>query len=86
MLKIDNDVSYKEFIEEHSIPVTECGCWLWQCDDSNDDFVQLAGKVAKVEDVAYEAFYGKPPTDRKIVHECHIACCVNPRHMHIEPG
>jgi hypothetical protein len=82
MLKIESNLHCKQFIEEHSIPITECGCWLWDCEECEDDLVQLDGKIEKIDHVAYEAFYGKLPNDSDVVHDCHVACCVNPRHMH----
>ena len=84
MFKSVKGVYSKKFIEEHSIPITESGCWLWECKDNDGDYVIVDGVKTKVDRVVYESFYTGIPENSDVVHDCHIDCCVNPSHMHLK--
>lgn len=71
----------RQLIEEHAMPVTETGCWLWDCED---ECVEVSGEVTKADCAAWMAFRGPVPAGWRLVHDCHVDCCVNPSHMHLE--
>jgi len=77
----------KNYIEEHSIPVTESGCWLWTGRYDKDgygmfrDSKQNNYKNIKAHRYSYKYFFGEIPKGMSALHKCDVTCCVNPKHL-----
>lgn len=82
MLHTQNGEPGRKLIEEHSVPVTETGCWLWDCED--EECVDARGHRTRPDGATYAAFRGPVPDGWAVVHDCGVSCCVNPAHMHLE--
>lgn len=72
-------------IEDRSIPVPECGCWLWLgCGDKNgygSIGVGYPSKQAKAHRVSFIVFRNEFPGDLHVLHKCDTPACVNPDHL-----
>jgi predicted transglutaminase-like protease len=73
------DKSLLNFIESHISPIPECGCWLWDEDESNQ--IHYDKFSAHVDVFMYLIYRGPVTENQKVVHTCQIACCVNPEHL-----
>ena len=72
------------YIEEHSIPVPECGCWLWLGPVMGTGKYQygcIAGTTIYAHRKSYELYKGKIPVGSVVRHTCDTPLCVNPEHL-----
>jgi hypothetical protein len=73
-----------QYLEHHTIPVTECGCWIWTGPVSKrTGYGQMAlkGKPFMPHRVAWEVANGPIPAGLFVLHRCDIRTCVNPDHL-----
>ena len=70
-------------IAQASIPVTECGCWIWcmHIDEIGYGTLRVNGKMAKAHRASWVAHRGAIPPQTKVLHRCDVRCCVNPDHL-----
>lgn len=68
----------KKIIVDHSTPMEECGCWIW-----NGPFTRGYGKAGKrwAHRLSWEAFKGQIPEGLHVLHKCDTPPCVNPGHL-----
>ena len=65
--------------DNYSMPVTECGCWVWMAGIRPDGYGRWKGRLAHV--VSYERHKGPVPQGLELDHLCRVRCCVNPDHL-----
>lgn len=77
-------VPLAERIIQSSMPVTECGCWIWLASGNRDGFGTIRG-IGNVKTTAHRAswtaFRGPIPKGLLVRHMCDIPLCVNPDHL-----
>ena len=71
--------SLLDFIESHISPIPECGCWLWDEDESTQG--NLYSISSYIDEIIYHIYQGRIPKNHELVHRCHVACCINPNHL-----
>ncbi|MBD9357355.1 hypothetical protein [Methylomonas albis] len=71
--------SLLNLIESHISPIPECGCWLWDEDESTQ--INYDKLSIDVEVFMYQIYRGEVAENQNVVHTCQIACCVNPEHL-----
>ena len=63
----------------YSIPVPQCGCWVWTGHIDKCGYGKCSTGLAHRE--SYKAFVGSIPAGHEIDHKCKVRCCVNPDHL-----
>lgn len=74
----------REKIEASSMPVTECGCWIWlgSLNDSGYGQVWNSGRNSQgAHRASWKAFRGEIPPGLHVLHSCDVRACVNPDHL-----
>lgn len=69
---------------EKSIPVPECGCWIWLGHLDGKGYGQFVrnGKRIGAHRAAWEDHNGQPiPEGAMVCHSCDTPSCVNPDHL-----
>jgi hypothetical protein len=82
--RIRGEIPLDERILENSMPVTECGCWIWlgRLDKDGYGHISVNGRSVVAPRVSYEAFRReKVPDDAVMRHTCDFPPCVNPDHL-----
>lgn len=76
-------VPLAERIERFSMPVTECGCWIWMASGNRDGFgtTRVNGQKTTAHRASWMAFRGPIPSGLHVRHSCDIPLCVNPDHL-----
>ncbi len=70
------------YIESHSVPVSECGCWLWEINEDHG-CIDFNGHTEQLDELSFEAFKGPIPNGVKVTHQCHLTSCINPDHLKV---
>lgn len=72
-----------ERIESWSIPVTECGCWIWTKSLMKSGYgsITIGRKTFLAHRVSWECARGPVPEDKCVLHRCDVRACVNPDHL-----
>lgn len=72
----------EETIEAYSIPVPECGCWIWigAAGDWHGTF-KYHGESIGAHCGSWRAYKGPIPTGMFVCHSCDVPLCVNPDHL-----
>lgn len=71
------------YIEQHSMPEPNSGCWLWIGPSASKGYgqIRLKGQRMSAQRGAYLAFVGPIPAGLDIDHLCRNPACVNPNHL-----
>lgn len=64
---------------DNTIPVTECGCWIWMRGATGDGYGSFRGMRA--HRYSWQMQYGEIPPDMDVLHRCDVPLCVNPDHL-----
>lgn len=77
------NVDPASIILERSIPVTECGCWIWMagCASTGYGRVEYRCRRYGAHRFSYETFKGPVPAGLHVLHRCDMPLCVNPEHL-----
>jgi hypothetical protein len=73
------DKSLLHVIESHIWPIPECGCWLWDKDESVP--IDYENYSVYVDELIYRIYRGPVLENRELYHTCQMRCCVNPDHL-----
>lgn len=74
--------SIRDKLEAYSMPVTECGCWLWLgAERRGYGAINIKNKVLYSHRVSYEEFVGPIPDGLQVMHTCDTPPCINPAHL-----
>lgn len=73
----------KDRIDFYSMPVPECGCWIWLGHLDRYGYGQTAvgGKRVTGHRMAWAAYFGDIPNGLCVCHRCDTPSCVNPDHL-----
>lgn len=73
----------KEMVERLSMPVPECGCWIWMGNEGPGGYgrVACAGKRIRAHRFSWEVYNGPIPEGVHVLHKCDTPLCVNPDHL-----
>lgn len=75
----------RALIERYSMPVTECGCWIWLRGYGSHHYGALrlpgARSMTTAPRVAFEAWHGKLKPREMPRHTCGQRWCCNPGHL-----
>lgn len=68
-----------------TIPVTECGCWIFYGAQTSRGYGQIGiqGKSQLAHRVSYELFCGPIPDGLDVMHSCDLPICINPDHLSV---
>src|SRR4051812_16104774 len=67
----------RETIETYSMPVTECGCWIWL----GAGVRYGLAKGHRAHRLSWKAFRGPIQDGLHVLHKCDTPLCVNPDHL-----
>jgi hypothetical protein len=70
-----------EIIEAYSMPVTECGCWIWLGARGRYGHVKRGGKLVHAQRISWNGYHGNIPEKMHVLHKCDTPLCVNPDHL-----
>lgn len=81
---VPTDMPLVERIMQHSMPVPECGCWLW-LKSTVKGYGQLTFQKKHLEThrASWIAFRGPIPSGMHVLHRCNTRACVNPDHLYL---
>lgn len=70
-----------------SIPVPECGCWIWLGHLSHKGYGlygamdSTGAKTARAHRLSWYAHHGEIPEGMLVLHRCDVPSCINPDHL-----
>jgi hypothetical protein len=72
-----------ERIELASMPIAECGCWIWMAAVGVRDYGQIKvdGRAMRAHRASWVAHNGPIPDGLHVLHKCDVTSCVNPDHL-----
>jgi hypothetical protein len=70
-----------EKIQERSMPVTECGCWIWMKSVGGPMGYGMAGRHGRAHRLSWIVHRGPIPEGLNVLHKCDTPSCVNPEHL-----
>jgi hypothetical protein len=76
-------LSVIERLEMSSMPVTECGCWIWMkaCISNGYGNIVINKKSWLAHRASWTAHHGPIPDGASVLHRCDIRPCINPDHL-----
>ncbi|XQA74634.1 HNH endonuclease signature motif containing protein [Xanthomonas sacchari] len=76
---------HQKRIEDRSIPVPECGCWLWTGQIGKNGYgrdpIGARQNYMEAHRSSYVAFKGRIAKGLLVRHKCDTPSCVNPDHL-----
>jgi hypothetical protein len=82
------DIDAQKYIELHSEPLTESGCWIFdhvsgpvKKNGEQYGYAWYCGKLHRAHRLSYVAYKGNIPHGKIVSHTCDIPSCVNPDHL-----
>ena len=69
---------------ENSIPVPECGCWIWTgvwLHSGGYGEIWVGGKKKRAHRVSFETFVRPLIDGEDVCHRCDTPACINPAHL-----
>lgn len=71
------------FIEAHTMPVTESGCWIWTgaIQGKGYGYTRFEFRAYKAHRLSWLAHRGAIPAGQLVLHRCDVRSCVNPDHL-----
>lgn len=73
------------YIEKHSTPEPNTGCWLWTRRAHESGKFGEVGRTKKSSHrIAYEQAFGDVPKSHFVTHTCGQGTCCNPRHLRLK--
>lgn len=79
-MKRTTGMSLKDKLEFHSMPVTECGCWIWLGPKKYGE-LRIGKKMEKAHRVSWRVYRGEIPEGFYVCHACDVPACINPDHL-----
>lgn len=76
--------SLAERLWRHSMPVPECGCWIW-LSSTNKRYGQLnlRKSIVSAHRLSWQVFRGEIPEGMHVLHRCDVRECINPDHLYL---
>ena len=74
----------KDRLELSSMPVTECGCWIWMkriMPNNGYGVIGINNRTWLAHRASWEAYRGPLPVGASVLHRCDIRPCINPDHL-----
>lgn len=75
--------TFEQKLEEYTIPIPECGCWIWLAAQSSSGYGRTC--INQIFIVAHRASWeyhnGPIPEGMHVLHKCDTPLCVNPNHL-----
>lgn len=84
MIRSKEGLSISERLERLSIPVPECGCFIWLGSiKKNNSYgcFRIKRKTKLAHRVSWEIANGKIPKGMNVLHSCDTPSCINPDHL-----
>lgn len=83
MRRLPKGTPVAERLEHLSMPVTECGCWIWLGATVPDGYggIDIGDKKVRAHRASWEAHRGPIPDGMCVLHRCDIPACINPDHL-----
>jgi hypothetical protein len=76
--------SLEERLMNLSMPVTECGCWIFTGYILPNGYGQIHAKnTTLAHRASYEVFCGPIPEGMDVMHSCDVKACINPDHLSV---
>jgi hypothetical protein len=75
--------SVSERLDYYSVPVTECGCYIWtgSVDGRGYGKLNVNKQILSAHRLSYEENIGPIPSGLYVLHHCDIPACINPSHL-----
>jgi len=73
-----------QYLEHHTMPLTECGCYIWMGTVSKRTgygHMAIKAKALRPHRVAWEVAFGQIPDGMHVLHRCDVRLCINPDHL-----
>ncbi len=73
----------REKLELNSMPITECGCWIWMKSTCDCGYGTCSwnGKIFKTHRISWRVHRGEIPFGMHVLHRCDLPPCINPDHL-----
>lgn len=74
----------KERLELSSMPITECGCWVWMkrtMPNNGYGVVGIDGRTWLAHRASWTAHNGPIPDGLFVLHRCDVRPCINPDYL-----
>lgn len=86
-IAIRDPAAARRWVEDRSVPVPECGCWLWTGTTQTKGFpygkAWNGERTVVAHRMMWEAIHGSIPTGMLVRHKCDTPLCVNPDHLEL---